>query len=601
MEANNNAIDTVIKDSIRDIKITSNTNDASCQLEKIGGDKELMLYRFHIVSDNEFIPRPIVLEWKVPALNCKGLWKPTSDFSKRIEADWELENHESRISIDSPVNLMFGNNDENIICFSCSNAINKIELAAKYCEEDDHIHCKIIFFTECKYTIKDFGVDIRLDYRNIHFSKVLKETSEWWESYDDLKPTYVPDIARKPLYSTWYQFHQDLEEDLLIYECKLAKSLGFESIIIDDGWQTKDNNRGYDYTGDWQSEHFEDFKTLIKKIQNLGMNVGLWYSVPFCGTKSKAYQLFKGKFLTENHRWAPVFDPRFKVVREYLVGLYVKAAMEWGLDGFKLDFIDDFKAYPDTSFEIDPERDFNSINSAVDALLTEVIVEVKKVNPEIFIEFRQKYTGPAMRKYGNMMRAFDCPGDATMNRVRIADLKMLSGKTAVHSDMVTWNLKEKVEYAAFQYLNTMFGVPQISVMLNELPKSHLNMIRFYTRYWLDNTKTLLDGEFIPSSPLANYPVKKVTQNDKVIFGLFDDQVIKVDKVCNGIDIINAKPSEEVLVLAERNIGKYTVQTFNCQGYIVNDKTIFLKEGVNMVKTPISGLIQMKLVSSFKAN
>jgi len=74
----------------------------------------------------------------------------------------------------------------------------------------------------------------------------------------------------------------------------------------------------------------------------------LWYSVPFCGIKSKAYQLFKGKFLTENHPWAPVFDPRYPEVRSYLVQKYAAALIDWKLDGFKLDFIDDFKAYPET-------------------------------------------------------------------------------------------------------------------------------------------------------------------------------------------------------------------------------------------------------------
>ena len=593
MEANDSKMNIVLNDLMKGIQITKNDNHAFCSLEKIEEDKELMIYRFSINSDEEFVPKPIVLEWKVPALNVKGLWKPTSDFSKRIEADWELENHESRISIDSPVNLLFGNNDENILCFACSNAINKIEFGAKYCEEDDHFQCTMIFFTECKYTIKNFSVDVRLDYRNIHFSQALRETSLWWESYEDLKPTYVPEIAKKPLYSTWYQFHQNLDEELLLKECKIAKSLGFESIIIDDGWQTKDNNRGYDYTGDWQSERFTDFKLVISKIQETGMKVGLWYSVPFCGTKSRAYQLFKGKFLTENHRWAPVFDPRFKEVREYLVGLYVKAVKEWGLDGFKLDFIDDFKAYPDTSFEFHPERDFNSINSAVDALLTKVIVEVKKVNPNVFIEFRQKYTGPAMRKYGNMMRAFDCPGDATMNRVRIADLKMLSGNTAVHSDMVTWNLEEKVEYAAFQYINTMFGVPQISVMLNDLPESHLNMIRFYTNYWLENSDVLLEGEFFPTSPIANYPIKRASKNGQVIFGLFENQIIELSKAYDDIHVINAKSTEQVVVLTDGNIGSYEIRSFDCEGNVIYFKSLVLKKGANLIEVPVSGIIKMK--------
>ncbi|GMN10740.1 hypothetical protein MTsPCn9_22850 [Croceitalea sp. MTPC9] len=586
----------ILNKAREDIRVAINENSAECSLRIVSEEDDLVIYRLDLQSKEKFVPEPIVLEWKIPALNVKGLWKPTSDFSKRIEADWELENHESRISIDSPVLGLFGNKDENIMCFSCSNAINKVELGAKYREEDDYIYCKIVLFTECKYSISSFSIDIRVDYKNTHFSNALKETSKWWESFSALKPCNVPEIAKKPLYSTWYQFHQNLDEDLLLKECSVAKDLGFEAIIIDDGWQTKDNNRGYDYTGDWKSERFQDFGGLVKNIQDLGMKVGLWFSVPFCGFKSKAYQKFKGKFLTENHRWAPVFDPRYPEIRNYLVGIYVAAARDWGLDGFKLDFIDDFKTYPDTCFEKDPERDFLSINDAVDALLTQVINEVKKVNPDIFIEFRQKYTGPAMRKYGNMLRAFDCPGDYTMNRVRIADIKMLCGNTAVHSDMVTWHFDESVENAALHYVNTMFGVPQISVMLNEAPISHLNMIRFYTDYWNKNSELLLQGDFTPISPMANYPIKKVESNKNAIIGVFENSFVEIKSLYDDIHIINAKASEEVIINASHLLGRFHVKVYDCQGNLIDDETKLFGEGITFMRVPISGLVQMRRVT-----
>ncbi|QLG44370.1 glycoside hydrolase family 36 protein [Costertonia aggregata] len=580
-----------------DIRVVKNENKTECTIQVVSEENDLVIYKIDLRPDEKFIPEPIVLEWKTPALNVKGVWKPTSDFSKRIEADWELDNHESRISIDSPVISLFGNTDENVLCFSCSNAINKIELGAKYREEDDNIYCKIILFTECKYAISDFSIEVRVDYRNIHFSQALKETAIWWETFSALKPSHVPAIAKKPLYSTWYQFHQNLDETVLLKECRLAKAIGFEAIIIDDGWQTRDNNRGYDYTGDWQSERFGDFGALVKNMQSLGMKVGLWYSVPFCGTKSKAYQRFKGKFLTENHRWAPVFDPRFPEVRNYLVSIYVAAAKDWGLDGFKLDFIDDFKAYPDTNFELDPERDFSSINDAVDALLTQVSDEVKKVNPDIFIEFRQKYTGPAMRKYGNMLRAFDCPGDYTMNRVRIADIKMLCGDTAVHSDMVTWHFDEPVENAALHYLNTMFGVPQISVMLHKAPVAHINMIKFYTNFWDKNSRLLLAGDFTPTSPMTNYPIKKVTSDNKAIIGVFENNFVVLETPFHQIDILNVKPSELLVLVANHNFGTFNCQIFNCEGKLIREEPFILNKGVNSLRVPFCGMAQLRLITN----
>lgn len=580
--------------ALHNITIKSNENDAQCSISSLSEEGNLSHYRFQLKAQEAFIPKPIVLEWKFPAVGVIGVWKPTADFSKRIEADWELKTHESRISIDAPVLALFKANDENALCFSCSNAINRIEMAAKYREEDNMFYCQINLFTECKYPISGFNVDIRIDSRKIPFYEALQSTSLWWESYENLKPVAVPEIARQPLYSTWYQFHQNLEEDLLLAECQLAKDMGFESIIIDDGWQTKDNNRGYDYTGDWQAERFEDFGDLVKKIQAIGMKVGVWYSVPFCGVKSKAYQKFKGKFLTENHRWAPVFDPRYPEVREYLVETYVNAVKNWGLDGLKLDFIDDFKSYPETNFDPDG-KDMLSINGAVDLLLTQVRTELEKIKPDIFIEFRQKYTGPAMRKYGNMLRAFDCPGDYTMNRIRIADIKMLAGNTAVHADMVKWNFDESVEDASLHYINTLFGVPQISVFLTKAPQEQLKMIAFYTKYWKENSDLLLSGAFTPRLPLENYPIQWATLDDKTIIGLHSDQVVSLENPMNTIDIINAKTTKNVFINALLSLGDFDCKTYDCQGNLLNTIILAINEGNFQIEVPTGGLVQLRRI------
>jgi len=116
--------------------------------------------------------------------------------------------------------------------------------------------------------------------------------------------------------------------------------MGCELIILDDGWQTMDGNRGYDFCGDWQPERIPNMREFVENLHQIDMKFGLWFSVPFCGVKSKAYQRFKGKFLTENHRWAPVFDPRYPDVREYLIDIYTNALTDYNLDAFKLDFIE---------------------------------------------------------------------------------------------------------------------------------------------------------------------------------------------------------------------------------------------------------------------
>lgn len=586
-------IEETSKVSENDIQIHGLSDNFKTQLNKIYNKDGITIYDINITAVEPAIPGIITFSWKIPAHNVKGLWKPTTDFAKRIQADWELKPMESRISIDSPVICLFGNQDENIHTFSCSNAINKLELDAVIREEDDLFYCHITMFSERHSKLNHFNVQIRIDSGEKHFSEAIKEVSKWWETYENLKPAFVPEIAQDPLYSTWYQFHQNLEEKTLVEECEIAYDLGYRSIVIDDGWQTNDSNRGYDYTGDWNPERLSKTKKFVKDIHATGMKVGFWYSVPFCGKYSEAYKRFKGKFLTEDHRWAPVFDPRYPEVREYLINIYKRALVEWNLDGFKLDFIDDFKLYPDTVKEKNNEMDFHSINEAVDRLLTDVMYTLRNINPDVFIEFRQKYTGPAMRKYGNMFRAFDCPGDGTMNRVRIADIKMLAGNTAVHSDMITWHTEEKVEVAALQLVNTLFGVPQISVELKKIPEDHLKMIKFYTNYWNVNKETITTGNFIPFKPLANYPLKQVTKDKSIIIGVYDDYFMEIKDEFDTIDIINAKLTNTIIIKNKVALGTYDLSVFNCMGVEVSKNSIDFTIGIHELEVPACGLIQLK--------
>ncbi|MBA6314155.1 glycoside hydrolase family 36 protein [Cellulophaga baltica] len=581
-----------IEAAIEAMEIIGEDRLVSSSIQKINSEKGLEIYQFEVKCNEKHFPKPITIKWKVPGINVKGVWKPTTDFAKRIQADWELDHMESRISIDAPVISLFGHNDENIITFACSNAINKLQMNARIREEDNYFYCHITFFSEEEQPIENFDAQIRIDTREILFSSALKEVSAWWESFENLRPAHVPAIAKMPLYSTWYQFHQNLDVELLLEECKLASDLGYKAIIIDDGWQTFDTNRGYDYTGDWQPDRIPNMAEYIAKIKKTGLKAALWYSVPFCGPKSEAFKRFKGKFLTEDHRWAPVFDPRYPEVREYLINIYANAVKEWKLDGLKLDFIDDFRLYESTPLGMENGRDFASINDAVDRLMTDVMRKLQAINPDIFIEFRQKYVGPAMRKFGNMLRAFDCPGDATMNRIRIADIRMLAGNTAVHSDMVTWHEDEPVEVAALQLINILFGVPQLSMFLSKVSEEHKKMIAFYTGYWNKNATILMHGEFTPSNPLGNYNTQKVILENEIIIGVYDNIVNTISNTYQRIHLHNGKIGEGIILKTNTNLGSYEYTVFDCMGNQVHSGAIDLNITIVEISVPSCGIIQL---------
>lgn len=572
-----------------EIDVFCEKNSFEAKLKLLESVDDLYRYKFTMQSNVATIPTAVHLRWRLPAENIKGVWRCGGVHDKRLRYDWELDHLQSRISVDAPVLCVFGYGDENVMTFACSDAVNLLEMNAVLREEDNFLYCHISFFTEPHPEITDYETEIRVDTRAVQFSEAIQTVTKWWEGFEVLKPCEVPVLAKAPLYSTWYNYHQSLEAESLLKECETAYKLGYELIILDDGWQTLDSNRGYDYTGDWQPNRFPDMAKFVEQVHQTGMKFGLWYSVPFCGKHSKAYQQFKGKFLTENHRWAPVFDPRYPEVRQYLIDTYTKALQSWNLDAFKLDFIDDFKVYPETILTKEDGRDFANVNEAVNKLLTDVMLSLKAIKPDIGIEFRQQYIGPALRKFGNMFRAFDCPNDPVSNRIRITDVKLLCGNTAVHSDMLTWHENEKVELAALQLLNSFFGVLQMSVLLNQLSEAHFKMVEFYTNYWKSNADVFMDGTFVAHSPLANYPYLSAAKNGKTIYGVYEDVVIQIDSTSSKIDILNGKASEYIIIKTNE---KWNLNVLDCMGKVVEEKQLSNQQNIHYVEVPVGGIIQM---------
>ncbi len=535
---------------------------------------------------------PVTIKWKVPAVGVKGVWTPGSLLDKRIRADWELPPLSSRISVDAPVVCVFGHKDENILTVSASDVINTIHFEASIQEEDNHLYFTLTFFDDDVLELDAYSCKIRLDYRSCGFSDAIQSAGKWLETRlpYDLMP--IPESARLPLYSTWYSYHQNFSEEELLSECRRSKELGYEVIIVDDGWQTTDGARGYDFTGDWEPVRIPDIHAFVSQIHAIGMKLMFWYSVPFCGKKSKAYKKFKGKFLTESHPWAPVFDIRFPEVRQHLIERYVVALRDWDLDGFKLDFIDDFRIYPETEMEQLAGRDTLSVNHGVELLICEIKLALTAIKPEVLIEFRQKYISPMLKHLGNMFRAFDCPYDSLMNRVRTTDVKMLCGASAVHSDMLTWNMEEAVELAALQFTSILFSVPQLSVKLNDLPKDHLEMVSFYTRYWLSNRKILLDGKFTALKPLANYPILSASNEVKCIYGIYEDTCIHLDTSYDEVDLINGQMVER-LIIEINEFASYEAETFNCKGDLLAQKNLKLTKGIHSLPVPASGMVVLQ--------
>lgn len=486
----------------------------------------------------------------------KGVFNTwTSDVSCGTHLDpfWGGSNNSSALAFRMPLYEYFDDNDTNCLTIACNESFRRVEAALGVMEEGCDICSELRFFREAEAPMSHYETKILLDGRHMFWGKTIQDGVKWMMEEKGLHALEAPEAAFEPLYSTWYQFHQNVTDKAVEEECKLAAELGMKTVILDDGWQTEDGNRGYAFCGDWKPtpKKFPDMASHVAAVQKLGMKYMIWYSVPYVGFNSEAYAKFEGKYLYNDHGMGcSVLDPRFPEVREHLVNLYVNALKDWNLDGFKLDFIDSFglRGEDPAVKENYAGRDIRNVNEAVNVLMKEVSSALKAIKPDILLEFRQQYIGPAIRQYGNMFRAADCPGNAKDNRMRIASLRLTSGSTAVHSDMIEWNLKETPENVGRAIINSIFGVVQYSAMLKDIPQEHLEVIKKWISFTSEYRETLLHSEFRPHHPELGYPVIEAESDTERIVAVYQDNVV-VEAAPRGkhLYILNASNSERIVI------------------------------------------------------
>lgn len=575
-----------------DIEIEGDTGPFMTSLQSYEVEPGLQIITFSLHSGQPAIPSGITLKWKFPSVDIYSFWNPNINIDR---VTYYANSVTSRATRYAPVVAYISADDNNRFTIACSDALNKVSVTTYLKEEDANIHCSVDLFAERMHAIKDYKLELRIDTRQLPYYKSIQGVSEWWAGMEDYEPSLVPESARMPLYSTWYSFHQNLDVSEVISECRKGKELGLEAVIVDDGWQTLDSQRGYAYTGDWEPLRIPEMRNFVDSIHALDMDFLLWYSVPFIGKDAHNYKRFRGKYLDYwESQGAYVLDPRYPEVREFIISTYEQAVKNWDLDGLKLDFLGWFAANEETDMTARDGRDFASVNIAVDRLMTDIMKRLRLLKPQIMIEFRQPYIGPLMRKYGNMFRAADCPNMAIVNRVRTTDIRLLCGNTAVHSDMLMWHENDPVENAALQILNILFTVPQLSVRLEKIPEDHLKMTSFWIDYWKKNKKVLLDGEFIPKDPESLYPLIKAKSKNKLIAVVYSDYLINIkERSVKSIDIVNAKRSETVVLDIQLPLEQVQFEITDCMGNVIEKGSKILEPGVVKFNVPPSGLLMIR--------
>lgn len=533
-------------------------------------------------------PLRLELRWSMPDLGTHLIWTPLRGTTRAVPPNWSSTLSESNAAHGAPVCTALDCADRNRCTVAVADGLHTVRLRMGVMEENGNFDCRVV--VEIESPVAHYETDVRIDLRDVPFYRAIDDVRAWWETHDGYTPAPVPAAAEEPLYSAWYSYHQNVDVPAIVDECEYFARLGTRVLIVDDGWQTDNSARGYDYCGDWQTApgKVPSMRAFADAVHQTGMKFMIWYSVPFVGEYSQAYDRFKDMMLG---RWNPnsktwVLDPRFPAVRAYLIDLYCRAVTDWNLDGLKLDFVDSFVQMDD---RLDPRMDLTSVPEAVDRLMKDVHDALVAIKPDILLEFRQSYIGPVMRTFGNMFRSGDCPLDSFTNRIHVLDLRLLSGSTAVHSDMVMWHPDETAEQAAFQLTAVLFAVPQISVRRQALTDAQARMVADYLAFWTRYRDVLLHGEMCFHGCAANYPYVSSRLGNRQVGAVYGGQLAYLDAATDEIVVVNANMDARVLLSASFT-GAYAYTVYNCLGEITASGVLELGGVTPVNGVPVNGRI-----------
>jgi alpha-galactosidase len=561
-------------------------SDNNLKLDVISVDDGITDIEIKYSFDKAIIPKPLKIKWVTKSNGSYMMWNPIEVYEHEIKPNWNKAETRSCSTFGMPMQQYISANGTNAVMVFVLDVQTPIKIRSGVSEETGNIEWELVLFSEPTEEITEYATIVRIDERKRDYEIIIREsTMHWQKDY----PLNINTYAFEPVYSTWYSYHQLLSPDLII-ELRAAAKLGMKTVIIDDGWQTDDNGRGYAYCGAWKvaRSKIPNMRAFVDQVHEIGMKVMLWYSVPFVGIYSEVWEMFCDKLLYNVNEEYGVLDPRYSQVREYLISIYERDVKAWDLDGLKLDFIDSF-ALRDKSQRSNSDMDILALDKAVCKLLEDIYSRLMAIKSDILIEFRQNYVGPIMMTYGNMLRAADCPMDALTNRIRTVNLRLISGLTAVHSDMLMWNYEDSVEIAAEQFINILFSVPQVSMRIEKLPKEQYAMLQFYLKLWKDNRETIVKGEFHACHPELNYTQVYVQRNDSMVASAYGEKMLHIKENINNAVLVNGTGTVGLYLETEGKQYHFTV--YNCIGDIVEKGVT--SSLLTRLDVPAAGVVTVK--------
>ncbi len=424
------------------------------------------------------------ISFAVPILDMQGYWVPELR-TPSTKIDWRIES-KSAGQRGFPYLTFFNTKQLNRFSVGTTNLIDDTKITAKMNQAD----CCYELAVEVALGKESREFELIIDQRPLLWTEVLAA----WRGALDLPETRIPAAAWEPVYCTWYAVHAAVTQDWVEENARIASELGFGTLIIDDGWCFDAMRRvspritaWYEMIGDWRlsTKKFPDFVNHRKRVQAMGMKYILWVAPFLIGVKSELFKELSGRMSSDCFDGCHTFDSRSYDGSKLLIDKMKHVIADYELDGLKIDFLDFI--FPDIE---------NPRGEATMRFIRELIGEIRGVNPEALIEFRQEYSTPGMAQYGTQFRAGDVPFDFIDNFHRLAQIRISMGDgVPVHADPVYWHPRESAVNISRHLIASLVGVPMLSMDLPSVSETGKNIIHHWLGFYREHRQTLNHGKW----------------------------------------------------------------------------------------------------------
>jgi alpha-galactosidase len=317
----------------------------------------------------------------------------------------------------------------------------------------------------------------------------------------------------------------------------------------------------------------------VKAVQELGFHYVLWVSPFMVGYDSQAAQRHANVLTTGSDRLQyKNLAPWESETQTLIADLMERLVRDYHLDGLKVDFIDSILLHRD-----DEQNGENGGKRSSKTSVGENIYEALKfatdrlqaLKPDILIEYRNNYANLASRAYANIYRSSDVPINFMMNRWQAVMLRLLVPDRAVHLDPAIWHPGDSDANVAVHLINCLVSVPMVSIELDQYPKSHLDLVRYWIGFYHEHRDTIIHGDFKPTLAPGLIPMIRFDGDSETIIALYADVPLKIDSLRHNIWLLNASTQPYIDLSPDSQSGDCEAVIYDMFGRFVTVKRVHL--------------------------